>query len=104
VKLEDLISSEELHEESMQNDPEYRAEWERTRFAHEVAMKVIAYRVEHNLSQTALARRLGMRQPHVSRLEAGDVTPSLDTLQRLSRELGMEFHLDVTPRGLDLSA
>jgi ribosome-binding protein aMBF1 (putative translation factor) len=104
MRLEDLTTSEAIQADSMRNDPEYRAEWERTRFAHEVAMKVIAYRVEHNLSQTALARKLGMRQPHVSRLEAGDVTPSLDTLQRVSRELGIEFHLNVTPSGLGLNA
>jgi ribosome-binding protein aMBF1 (putative translation factor) len=104
MRLEDLKTYEEVHAESMRSDPEYRAEWERTRFAHEVAMRVIGYRVEHKLSQTALARRIGMRQPHISRLEAGDVTPSLDTLARLSRELGIDFHIDITPTAVELTA
>jgi DNA-binding XRE family transcriptional regulator len=79
-------------------DPEYRAEWERTRFAHEVAMRVIQYRVDHSLTQAELARRLGMRQPHVARLEAGDHEPSLTTLRRLARCLDMSFHIDITPQ------
>jgi DNA-binding XRE family transcriptional regulator len=78
-------------------DPEYRAEWERTRFAHEVATKVIQYRIDHNLTQAELARRLGMRQPHVARLEAGEHEPSLTTLRRLAQRLGMSFHIDITP-------
>jgi hypothetical protein len=38
-----------------------------------VAIKVIGYRAGHGLSQAQLARMLGMRQPHVARLEAGRV-------------------------------
>lgn len=49
------------------------------------------------LSQTALARILGMHQPAVARLEAGDHEPSLATLSRLARKLGVEFHIDITP-------
>ena len=64
-------------------DPEYRAEWARTSLAHDVAMRVIAYRVQDGLTQAELAARLGMRQPHVARLEAGDHEPSLTTLRRV---------------------
>ncbi len=85
-------------------DPEYRAERFRTQFAHEVAMKVLTYRVDHGLSQRALAQQLGMKQPAIARLEAGDVTPSIDTLLRLSRGLKIDFHVDVTPGGVELTA
>lgn len=85
-------------------DPGYGTEWERTEFAHEVAMKVIEYRVEHGLSQRALAQRLGMKQPAISRLEAGEVTPSIDTLARLSRGLGLDFRMAITPTGVKLTA
>lgn len=103
MKLSDLTTHREVVAEHMR-DPEYRAEWERTQFAHEVAMKVLSYRVEHGLSQRALAQRLGMKQPAIARLEAGDVTPSIDTLLRLSRGLGIGFHVDVTPAGVELTA
>jgi DNA-binding XRE family transcriptional regulator len=103
MNLEGLKTAEELHQQSM-DDPEYRAEWERTLLAHEIALRVLQYRVEHKLTQTQLAELLGMRQPHIARLEAGDHEPSLATLSRLARVLGMEFHIDITPETLALSA
>ena len=45
-----------------------------------LAVRVIRYRTEHGPSQSALARQLGMRQPAISRLVAGDHEPSLATL------------------------
>jgi ribosome-binding protein aMBF1 (putative translation factor) len=85
-------------------DPAFRAEWERTQFAHKVATQVIRYRVDHKVSQTELARRLGMRQPHIARLEAGQHEPSLTMLRRLSEVLGIEFHIDITPNRVALTA
>lgn len=83
-------------------DPAIRREHDRTALAHAVAMRVIGYRIDHSLSQTALARMLGMHQPAVARLEAGDHEPSLATLSRLAKVLGIEFHIDITPDALEL--
>jgi DNA-binding XRE family transcriptional regulator len=103
MKVSDLKTSKELRDADL-DDPEYQAEWERTRLAHEVAMRVIGYRVEHKLTQSELARMLGMRQPHIARLEAGEHEPSLAMLSRLARVLGMEFHIAITRNALLLSA
>jgi transcriptional regulator with XRE-family HTH domain len=78
-------------------DPVFRDEWERTALARDVPERLVAYRAEHGLTQTALARQLGMQQPAVARLEAGDHEPSFSTLQRLARHLGMEFHITIAP-------
>jgi transcriptional regulator with XRE-family HTH domain len=40
-----------------------------------------------------------MKQPQVARLELGEINPSMDTLMRLSAELGIEFTIDVRPAG-----
>ncbi|HEX7460974.1 MAG TPA: hypothetical protein VF317_02215 [Dermatophilaceae bacterium] len=39
-----------------------------------------------------------------SSLEAGSHEPSLATLARLARGLGLEFHIDITPAALGLHA
>jgi len=101
MRLSDLTTAEELHERDLA-DPQYRAEYERTRFANEVAIRLIAYRAEHGLTQTALGRLVGMRQPHVARLEAGDHEPSVSTLARLSAALEVDFTLAITPKGVQL--
>jgi transcriptional regulator with XRE-family HTH domain len=54
------------------------------------------------MSQAELARRLGMRQPHIARLESGEHEPSLSTLARLSSALGLDFSIDIKPGGLML--
>jgi transcriptional regulator with XRE-family HTH domain len=96
MKLKELRSSKEILEQDLR-DPEFRAEWERTALARAIAIQVIAYRAEHGLSQTSLAEQLGIKQPAVARLEAGEVTPSLETLQRLARVLDKEILIDVVP-------
>jgi len=54
------------------------------------------------LTQTAFGRLVGMRQPHVARLESGEHEPSLSTLARLSATLDVDFILDITPGGVQL--
>jgi DNA-binding XRE family transcriptional regulator len=103
VKLSDLPTEDEILSEELR-DPAFRAEWDRTRFAREVANRVVAYRGEHGLTQTALARLLGVKQPQVARLELGEVTPSIATLARLASSLGLEFHIDITPTTVALTA
>jgi DNA-binding XRE family transcriptional regulator len=84
-------------------DPEVAAEMARTAVANQLAILLIQYRVDHGLTQTALARRLGMSQPAVARLESGDHAPSLATLGRLSRVLGMTLRLELSPESVDLA-
>lgn len=103
MRLPDLPSEDEILAEEL-HDPAFRDGWDRARFAREVANRVISYRVQHELSQTALAKLLGVKQPQVARLEAGEVTPSIDTLTRLASRLGLEFHIDITPTKVGLSA
>lgn len=55
------IAADELKNSGVQ------AEYDRTAFADAVAIRVIRYRAEHGLSQTALAKNLGMRQPAIAR-------------------------------------
>ncbi len=103
MKASDLPSHEEVLADAL-TDPAFRQEWDRTAIARAVAQRVIAYRIENNLSQTELGKRLGMAQSAVARLEAGDHEPSLATLARLARHLGIEFHIDITPTHLEMTA
>ncbi len=102
MKLSDLRSAAEIHEQDMQQDPEYRREYDRLKLANDVAVRVLAYRTERAISQTDLARKLGMRQPNIARLESGEHEPSLSTLARLSSVLGVDFSVDIKPGGLKL--
>ena len=96
MKLGDLVSSEQVLAYQLL-DPDFKAEWDRTAVARAVALKVLTYRTEHGLSQRALAETLGMTQPQVARLEAGEHNPTIDTLARIADALDLEFAIDVRP-------
>jgi DNA-binding XRE family transcriptional regulator len=85
--------------EEMNNDAGFRAEWERTAPAREVAAQLVVYRSKHGLSQRQLATKLGVSQPRIAKLESGEHNPEIDTLIKLAGELGLEFVIDVVPAG-----
>ena len=94
-----MKANDELIAEQLRTDPEFHAEWKRTVLARAVAIAILKYRGKHHASQRELADLLGMKQPQVARLELGDVNPSIETLMRISAQLGIEFTIDVRPAG-----
>jgi ribosome-binding protein aMBF1 (putative translation factor) len=99
MKLSQMRTSDQVLARQLK-DPKFRAEWERTALARAVATRLVQYRAEHGLTQTALAERLGMKQPAIARLESAEHNPRLDTLARLATTLGFEFQIAVTPNGI----
>jgi len=66
----------------------YRAELERIRPFEEAARQVIRLRIDHQLTQDALAQRVGTTKSAISRLESGQHAPNLATLQRVAAAFG----------------
>src|SRR5260370_25227130 len=99
MRLSEMKANEELIAEQLRGDSELRRQWERTALARAVAVAIVSYRAEYDLSQRDLAQRLGMKQPQVARLELGEVNPSMDTLMRISSRLGIEFTIDIRRAG-----
>lgn len=103
MKLNELPTHDQVLTDHLK-DPAFRTEWERTAVARVVANRIVAYRAEHRLSQSALARKLGMSQPAIARLELAEHEPTFATLARLSHILGINFHIDIVAGSLSLSA
>jgi uncharacterized protein len=53
-------------------------------------------RIERGLSQQQLARRTGTRQSAISRLEADEVSPSVDTLNKMLLAMGQRLDISVS--------
>jgi len=49
------------------------------------------------MSQTVLAERSGTSQPSIARLEKGQVSPTVITLDRIARALGADLVIDFEP-------
>ncbi|HUK14197.1 MAG TPA: helix-turn-helix transcriptional regulator [Thermoanaerobaculaceae bacterium] len=70
-----------------------------------VGQRVRQYRQERNLTQTELARQIGIQQSDLSRMEKGEYRVSLDVLFRLLQAFEMslgQFFGDLVQQGLTL--
>lgn len=52
---------------------------------------IIERRMQLGWSQAELARRAGLKQPAIARLEQNGVIPRLDTLEKILKALGLEI-------------
>lgn len=90
---------EELLSAELAADPEFAAEWERLALARMVAARLAGYRFDHDLTQRALAKLLGVSQPRVVELESGEKNPQIETLVKIAAATGLEFAIDIAPVG-----
>ena len=67
----------------------------------DVASLLREVRQRHRLSQAALARRAGTSPRHIGRIERGEVSPSVETVDRLLRCMGERLELGVVPGPAD---
>jgi transcriptional regulator with XRE-family HTH domain len=79
--------------------PEAFARYERARTAIMVGAAVRAARRRAGVSQAELARRAHTSQPAIARLEKGQVSPTVISLDRIARALGTELVIDFEPVG-----
>lgn len=63
-----------------------------------IEQKLAALRSQRGMTQTQLAQRLGVSQPHIAKLEAGRAKNiELQTLCRWATALGAKLTVDVVP-------
>jgi HTH-type transcriptional regulator / antitoxin HipB len=71
--------------------PERARGYQKAKAALEWGEQVREEREAAGLTQAELAAAVGTSQPAIARLEAGGVSPTLDTLSRVAEALGLEL-------------
>ena len=74
--------------------PEFAAEWERQRPEREYIKAIIGARIEKNMTQKELAEKTGIRQSNISRIENGNCSPTIATLQQIAEGIGKTLHIE----------
>jgi len=82
------------HLDEQLKDPEFAAEWEYQRPDREYIKAIIAARIEQNLTQKELSARTGIRQSNISRIENGNCSPTVATLQQIADGVGKTLHIE----------
>ena len=79
-------------------DPEFKKEWNNLEPEMEVVRAMIKARTAQNLTQKDLAEKTGINQANRSKLENGNMNPSLKLLKRLADGLGMNLRIEFVPK------
>ncbi|MER8184078.1 helix-turn-helix transcriptional regulator [Kitasatospora sp. NPDC094015] len=77
--------------------PAVTAARQEIRYALALGQAVYDRRTALGISQTEVARRAGMTQPQISRIEGGDTVPTLPLLERLAGALESELDIHLVP-------
>jgi predicted transcriptional regulator len=73
------------------NNPEFAAEVKKLEPEYQIINQVIKARIDQNMTQEDLARKVGTKQSNISRLEKGNANPSLQFLKKIADSLGKEL-------------
>lgn len=77
------------------DSPARRRGYEKAGRAIRLAFEIRALREKKGISQRELAERVGTTQSAIARLEAGNISPSLPTLDKIAAALGAEVSLSI---------
>ena len=78
-------------------DPAFRAEWDAQEPERQIMRAIVEGREESGMTQKQLSDITGITQADISRLENGNANPSLKTLQRLAKGMGMRMQIQFIP-------
>ncbi|HLF26582.1 MAG TPA: helix-turn-helix transcriptional regulator [Anaerolineae bacterium] len=79
-------------------DPEFRRAYEELEPEFELVRQLIDLRIKRGVSQTELARRVGVKQPSIARLEGRGKTTDLNFLGRVAKALDARLEVRLVPR------
>ena len=74
-------------------DPKFKKEYDALEPEFEIIQAMIDARKDAGLTQQELAKRTGIAQSDISKLERGNANPSLRTLRRLAAGMGKKLHI-----------
>ena len=64
----------------------------------DVIRAIVNARTSQNLTQNELAKRTGINQADISKLENGTRNPSINLLKRLAEGMGMNLKIEFVPK------
>ena len=88
---------EEYKKQQMQ-DSEFVKEYEAIQPEMDVIRAIVNARTSQNLTQNELAKRTGINQADISKLENGTRNPSINLLKRLAEGMGMSLKIEFIPK------
>ncbi|MDD3338830.1 MAG: helix-turn-helix transcriptional regulator [Lachnospiraceae bacterium] len=92
-----MRSLDDVKKELMK-DPEFAKEYEAIQPEMNIIRAIADTRISQNLTQKELAKRTGINQADISKLENGTRNPTLNLLKRLADGMGMVLKIEFVPK------
>ena len=89
-----MTNWDEYKEHVRATEPEAAKIIDETEMLSPIIAEMIIRRQELKLNQRELAERCGVPQSTIARMESGAVTPKLETLVKVCRELGLKLTVE----------
>lgn len=85
------ITLDQYIDELKERSPREREKLERAERSFNLIGQLLVLRLEAGLTQTELAKRSGIRQSEISKIENGRINPTMETLDALGDALGVRL-------------
>lgn len=76
-------------------DPGFKNEYDKLAPEYEIIEAIIRKRIEKNMSQSEMAKKMGTKQSALSRLESGTYNPSLAFLKKIAMALDSKLSITI---------
>lgn len=86
------------HLDELMQDIDFKEEYEKMQPEFEVMKVLMDARNAMNMTQKELARRSGVKQSNISRIEKGNSSPNITTLKKLAEGLGLRLQIKFVPK------
>jgi DNA-binding XRE family transcriptional regulator len=88
-----MSNLQQLKARALQND-EVRSEYEALQEEFALISQLLKMRTQAGLTQEEVAKRMGTKKSNISRLEKGNTSPSIKTLQKYAHACGFNITMD----------
>ncbi|MBI2611879.1 helix-turn-helix transcriptional regulator [Candidatus Gottesmanbacteria bacterium] len=92
-----LIDWRDLDKKWMKN-PKFVKAWEKVEPEYQLARSLIGARLKRKMTQSQLARKIGTKQPVISRIEGMSSTPTVSLLKRVAAALDTRLKISFIPK------
>jgi DNA-binding XRE family transcriptional regulator len=96
-KYEDLLSFDDFLKDQLQ-DPEFKKLWDEGEPRRQVISALIGERIKRKMTQAEVAKKAGIKQPSLARLETSNSMPTLTLLSKVANALDLKMEIRFVPK------
>ena len=91
------MSDLEKFRAAQMQDPEFREICQEMSVSSDIAKAIISARLQKNITQKELADLTGISQGNISRYENCEKEPTVTTLKRIAKAMGLQVKIEFVP-------